>query len=129
MVALRQPLEEGEEGDSTSFRFDGGSVDSESTATARMYFDIFDINGSGFIDVDELKVAIGCFLQDESNPLYRNAEQYVESMANIQSLFDEIDSSRDGKIEFSEFQTFYKSLLVNSTMNAAQISTALKTKS
>lgn len=87
----------------------------EGDEAARLYFDIFDINETGYINLEELKVAVACLLQDESTPLLVTGLDGTTTTSSIEELFSAIDVSKDGRIDFDEFKTFYETVLVYST--------------
>jgi serine/threonine protein kinase/Ca2+-binding EF-hand superfamily protein len=97
---------------------------------ARYYFDIFDLTNSGYLDLDQLKHSVGCFIDyDLSSPLNtpeRHLEIYdsawksrsssdligVQEM-DIETLFTQIDTERKGKINFEQFLKYFKKLRRN----------------
>jgi len=101
----------------------------------RLYFHVFDVNETGFIDLEELKLVVGSLLQEgksissdkivddedeneidkerrsSSGAVYKSAP----GMCNIEELFKVIDIDKSGKINFEEFQKFYDAVLTFST--------------
>jgi serine/threonine protein kinase/Ca2+-binding EF-hand superfamily protein len=100
---------------------------------ARYYFDIFDLTNSGYIDLEQLKHSVGCFIDyDLSSPLNtpplpdRHLDVYGSSWrsrssseligvqeTDIESLFSQIDSEGKGKINFEQFLKYFKKLRKN----------------
>ena len=96
----------------------------------RLYFNIFDVNETGYIDIEELKLVVSSLLQegrpvssqllgdDKSLPRKdSNGEVYqsIPGMNNIEELFQIIDVDNTGQISFEEFQKFYDAVLTFST--------------
>lgn len=94
---------------------------------ARYYFDIFDLTNSGYIDLEQLKHSIGCFIDyDLSSPMTtpeRHLDVYGSSWRSrsssdlldvqemdIESFFAQIDSEKQGKIDFEQFLKYFKTL-------------------
>lgn len=71
----------------------------------RLYFNVFDINETGTIDIEELKIAVN-FL------LYMGSDE-PHSLPNIQELFSAIDVTQNGLIDFQEFKQFYRHLITS----------------
>lgn len=82
----------------------GGDLDCD--AEARLHFDIFDIKETGYIDIEELRLAVK-FL------LFMGADE-PQDMPNVEDMFHSIDLANNGRIDFDEFKTFYKHLLSHS---------------
>lgn len=105
----------------------------------RLYFHVFDINETGYIDMEELKLVVGSLLQEgksvvsdavvddeledsgsaggcraSTGGVYRT----VPGMSNIEELFKVIDIDKTGKINFEEFQKFYDAVLTFSTQRS-----------
>jgi serine/threonine protein kinase/Ca2+-binding EF-hand superfamily protein len=104
--------------------------DNFSESIARYYFDIFDLTNSGYIDLDQLKHSVGCFIDydlSSSSLTDRHLEVYgsswkskssneligVGSDLDIETLFTQIDSEGKGKIDFEQFLKYFKSLRSN----------------
>ena len=81
---------------------DGGGEDS-SEADARLYFDMFDINETGVIDMSELRLAVK-FL------LFMGSDE-PQDLPNVEEMFNTMDLAKNGTIDFEEFKIFYKQLL------------------
>ena len=107
----------------------------------RLYFNVFDINETGYIDKEELKLVVGSLLQegnslstdallsdenrdrsDTSDSNRRNSDTSVHKTmlgkCNIEELFDVIDIDKSGRICFEEFQKFYDAVLTFSTQRS-----------
>lgn len=106
----------------------------------RLYFHVFDINDTGYIDMEELKLVVGSLLQegksvssenvveDDSGRIgsvsseRRNSDapvyKTVPGMCNIEELFKVIDIDNTGKINFEEFQKFYDAVLTFSSQRS-----------
>jgi Ca2+-binding EF-hand superfamily protein len=66
-----------------------------------LYFHLFDIDDTGFIDLDELKVMVQILFKDQKIPGVQNSEE----------LFTVVDLDQNGKICYEEFKKFYASVL------------------
>mmetsp|Transcript_22186 Transcript_22186/g.32284 ORF Transcript_22186/g.32284 Transcript_22186/m.32284 type:complete len:633 (+) Transcript_22186:58-1956(+) len=88
--------------------------ESDTDAAVRFYFNMFDIDGTGSINIHELALVLSCIVADESNPLYMDASQLEPTSEDIQHLFDVIDTNKTGTIDFEEFKAFYETVLINS---------------
>jgi serine/threonine protein kinase len=82
-------------------------------AEARLYFDMFDITETGFIDMDELRLAVK-FL------LFMGADE-PQDMPNVEEMFNTIDLAKNGRIDFDEFKIFYKQLLSSQNSLAVRL--------
>lgn len=107
----------------------------------RLYFNVFDINETGYIDLEELKLVVGSLLQEgksistdsitdndgeesgrmrrkssggDAGPVYKT----VPGMCNIEELFKVIDVDNSGHINYEEFQKFYDAVLTFSTQRS-----------
>lgn len=85
----------------TSFRTDKAAADS-----ASLYFEVFDVDGSGSISKDELLTVMHMMLDggDEmlQDPTFR-------------SLFDDVDVNADGTISIEEFSCFFETMTNHSS--------------
>ena len=63
---------------------------------ARYYFDLYDVDGSGSIDVEELQ------------PLLSSLCVPIPSKSNMTQLLAEMDESGDGSIDYEEFIQWYE---------------------
>lgn len=100
-----------------------GEVD-ENNNPARLFFNLFDINDRGYIGIEELRLVVGCLMQDDTLPLGCLSSEWSQtdevgpnngfSNRNIEDLFNSIDVNGDGRIDFEEFQSFYEAVLANS---------------
>lgn len=71
----------------------------------RLLFNVFDIKETGYIDLEELKIAVN-FL------LYMGSDQ-PQALPNIHELFSIIDVSQNGRIDYPEFKQFYRHLIAS----------------
>uniref|UniRef100_A0A6U4ML33 EF-hand domain-containing protein n=1 Tax=Hemiselmis andersenii TaxID=464988 RepID=A0A6U4ML33_HEMAN len=71
----------------------------EQIMLVREVFDAFDTDGGGTIDVDELRAAMKALGQNRTK-------------AEVKALMEEIDSSGEGVIDFSEFMDFMKPMIL-----------------
>jgi serine/threonine protein kinase len=79
----------------------------------RLFFNVFDIKETGYIELDELKIAVN-FL------LYMGSDQ-PQTLPNIHELFSIIDVAQTGRIDYSEFKQFYRHIIAsNLSMNNNQ---------
>jgi Ca2+-binding EF-hand superfamily protein len=78
---------------------------SENEEEIRLFFNVFDIKETGYIDLEELKIAVN-FL------LYMGSDQ-PQTLPNIHELFSIIDVAQNGRIEYPEFKQFYKHLIAS----------------
>ena len=69
----------------------------------RLLFNVFDIKETGYIDLEELKIAVN-FL------LYMGSDQ-PQTLPNVHELFSLIDVSQNGRIDYCEFKQFYRHLI------------------
>jgi Ca2+-binding EF-hand superfamily protein len=84
--------------------------------SARLYFNMFDINETGHINLEDLKLVLGCLVRDELHGLDdEDLENHPASAKNIEELFDTMDLAKNGVIAFDEFRIFYKTVLLSST--------------
>lgn len=77
--------------------------------TARLYFEVFDIDGSGTICKDELTHVMTQLLGGD----------VAACDPAIHTLYDTIDVNKDGDVSFEEFKHFYEMALQASTMSIA----------
>eukprot|EP00602_Paraphysomonas_sp_CaronLab_P010587 CAMPEP_0185036004 /NCGR_PEP_ID=MMETSP1103-20130426/28324_1 /TAXON_ID=36769 /ORGANISM="Paraphysomonas bandaiensis, Strain Caron Lab Isolate" /LENGTH=542 /DNA_ID=CAMNT_0027573351 /DNA_START=166 /DNA_END=1792 /DNA_ORIENTATION=- len=96
---------------------EGGMDIDEREEAARLYFSVFDIDDSGTIDLHELRLVMGCLLQDDtlSPQLLEGTSPALaqHNAINIEELFDLIDVSHNGEIDFEEFKSFYDAVTVH----------------
>jgi Zn-dependent alcohol dehydrogenase len=66
-----------------------------------------DINESGFIDLEELKVAVAFLLEEESFPMGMMGGDATSTSAtsSVEDLFAAIDVAKDGRIDFDSLIT------------------------
>ena len=84
-----------------------------SDADARLYFEMFDIKETGYIDMDELRIAVK-FL------LFMGTDE-PQDLPDVEEMFNTIDLAKNGRIDFDEFKIFYKQLLQNKSCLAIQV--------
>jgi serine/threonine protein kinase/Ca2+-binding EF-hand superfamily protein len=85
------------------------------TDAARLYFNIFDIQDTGFIDKDELRICLELLLMDDSS----RGEGGAGSLPKVDEVFDTMDFTNTGSIDFNEFKTFYEAVLTATTMTSS----------
>jgi serine/threonine protein kinase len=98
---------------------------------AFLYFKMFDVYERGYLSLEDLKVGIECILYDDTEgggggggdeatgETHGHAGDGRDLGINIEALFDAIDLSHTGRIEFKEFIVFYRNLLTQ-TMAAGK---------
>jgi len=75
-----------------------------------------DINENGYIDLEELRLAVEYLMHDynvNGELLSSDGPCGTTIGPNIEELFNAIDITQNGKIEFHEFKIFYESLLTH----------------
>lgn len=88
----------------------------EAESVSRFYFNMFDVNNTGYIDPEELKLAVSCLFADEQQKADDlNSPHMQISVPDIEAMFEAIDTSKTGRIDYGEFKAFYEAVLVNST--------------
>lgn len=85
--------------------------EAEDADAARLYFNIFDIRDTGYIDKEELRVCLELLLLDDSS----RAQVGGSVLPSVDEIFKTIDFTRTGKIDFNEFKTFYEVVLTATT--------------
>lgn len=84
---------------------------------AKLYFDMFDVKQTGYIDIDEVKLVIEFMLPKEDNSNKEALNAHVEEM------FKFMDQKQNGCVDLQEFKEFYKAVMVATTqlnVNPAQ---------
>lgn len=73
---------------------------------------------SGYIDLEELKLIVGCLLADEiqSATSSEDAVGAPITVRNIEELFNTIDQNGNDKINYEEFNTFFETILRSPTI-------------
>jgi serine/threonine protein kinase len=95
--------------------------DNDSDSIVRFYFNMFDVGHTGYIDPEELKLAVSCLFADEQQKLAATGQlnssspHFQVSVPDIQALFEAIDTGKTGTIDYEEFKAFYNAVLINST--------------
>jgi Ca2+-binding EF-hand superfamily protein len=90
-----------------AFRDSGeDEIDNEEDAAIRFYFNMFDIDGTGKISLDELKLVVNSITRVEG-PI---------SPHDIQALFEVMDTKKTGDIDFDEFKQFYKMIMISTNV-------------
>jgi Ca2+-binding EF-hand superfamily protein len=101
--------------------------------TIRLYFNVFDLDQSGFISREELDVAVLCAAfpsasaaaaphvspaqsgngsdKSRSHMSMRRRESFQDIVGNASELFQVINVSGTGHISYEEFEQFYKSIM------------------
>lgn len=113
--------------------------------SARFYFRLFDIDESGTIDINDLKIVISCLVLNDlpilsslsappSPPTSSNSVNYVPNKScvnelpddltarSVNDLFSLINISSDGRIDFDEFRIFYDAILAYSNTRQTVVS-------
>jgi Ca2+-binding EF-hand superfamily protein len=102
---------------------------------AKMFFRMFDINNTGYVNHDEFMLALRNLTDlrppllgpavGEGVPSGRNRErtQSDDYLTHLEELFNEIDDDKDGLIAYSEFKKFYITIvqLSSSTMHTVDV--------
>jgi len=84
----------------------------EEEEAARLYFNIFDVDGNGFVDKNEMRTVISCLFTDAAHAASSSVkEEHAISVSNIDDLYHVIDINGDGEISFEEFKQFYEAVL------------------
>ena len=87
----------------------------------KLYFNLFDINQSGKIDQDELKICLENLLPEGQ---FTNSNQLIAAQSeinpitlvnNILEIFQVVDTSKDGYIDYEEFKKFYRTIMRQSS--------------
>lgn len=76
---------------------------------AKLYFDMFDVKQTGYIDMDELKLVMDFMVPDEDANNKEALNEHVEEM------FQFMDRANNGRVDFNEFKEFYNAVMVAST--------------
>lgn len=111
MLAFRDVKEKGAVSHDSEDGVQNADFQQSFEASIKLYFQIFDLEQTGFVDFHDLKVAVGCFFLDLSSPIRSSSDLYVQGMSRVESLMRGIEVSEDGKISFEEFNKFYNLLL------------------
>ncbi len=80
----------------------------------RFYFNMFDFDNTGTIDLDELKLVIRCICTDHSNTNTK-VEYDAPTESDIVAMFEAMNTKKTGTIDYEEFKTFYNTLLITSS--------------
>jgi Ca2+-binding EF-hand superfamily protein len=109
---------------------DDEAWDGHQDCSARLFFRLFDLSSSGYIDAHELRLVAKCFLKTdhvlrdnreekekggEMKQQQQQQQHHAEDTAWEEALFAAMDTSQSGRIEFSEFEAFYLELLKHTT--------------
>ena len=83
----------------------------------KLYFDMFDVKQTGYIDIDELKLVMDFMVpvEDVSNKEVLNA--------HVEEIFEFMDRANNGRVDFDEFTEFYNAVMVATTMMKINSST------
>jgi Ca2+-binding EF-hand superfamily protein len=82
--------------------------------SAWLFFSLFDLNSTGYIDIHELRLVVDCFInadQFTTNWNKHACSSYSHSEESTDwatSLLTAIDTSKSGTIDFHEFKMFYE---------------------
>lgn len=91
------------------------SEDDMITEQARLYFDMFDIRETGYIELDELKQIVGCLMIDDISQSTDSPQSFGGMTNSIEELFRAMDVKKTGIIDFDEFRLFYHTVLYQAT--------------
>lgn len=72
---------------------------------ARLFFDMFDIDGNGKISRTELHIVTECLLEDGMT------ESVAVLAKDIENLYETIHNKDEASIEFAEFKVFYEKII------------------
>lgn len=91
------------------------SESSNEDDAALLYFNMFDLDGSGYIDMEEMHVMAEVLQDNDLNDVDVTTRR-VASLSisqQVEELFNEMDSiNHDKQIDFNEFRQFYHKILV-----------------
>mmetsp|Transcript_1844 Transcript_1844/g.2926 ORF Transcript_1844/g.2926 Transcript_1844/m.2926 type:complete len:567 (+) Transcript_1844:64-1764(+) len=85
----------------------------EEMEAVRLYFTVFDMDEDGFISEGELDLVVNCMLHDGTGPLLVMSDA-DGSAISVKDMFSAIDTNKDGRIDFSEFKSFYNAIILAS---------------
>jgi len=72
-------------------------------------FQIFDEDGSGDLDHDEMVKMYQTLYKAKTLPKWRKSfDEHPEFLQSIEEVFERYDTNKDGKLQFSEFAKFYR---------------------
>lgn len=88
---------------------------------AWLFFRVFDLTATGYIEIHELRVVVDCFLKtDQVAHLWSNHTTTDNTGTGgagksdwAAALFATIDTSGTGKVDFAEFKRFYNAILAH----------------
>lgn len=93
-----------------AFRDSGeDEIENEEDATIKFYFNMFDVDGTGKISLDELKLVVGSITRVEDG-------QGQISPSDIEALFEAMDTKKTGDIDFEEFKQFYQMIMITTNV-------------
>ena len=92
---------------------DEDKVVNEEDAAIRFYFNMFDIDGTGKISLDELHTVVRSITAGVSE---EKSNRPVNSI-DVEAMFHAIDTKKTGYIDFDEFKEFYLAVMVSTTSN------------
>ena len=78
-------------------------VNGNQTDKMKFLFNVFDLNGDGLIDLEEMKMLLKCCMEDTP---YVDTDQTMEELASY--LFTNSDKDNSGDINFEELQNALK---------------------
>lgn len=114
------------------------TVENSLEEAAKMFFRMFDINNTGYVNHDEFMLALRHLtdlrppmLEPQTGgahamaPVGRNRDRTYSDdyLSHLEELFNEIDDDKDGLIAFSEFKKFYITIvqMSSSTMHTVDV--------
>lgn len=87
------------------------NTEEEEDKLIRFYFNMFDFDNTGKIELDEMMIVVRCIFADKSNGIDVNDQPTandIESMFEL--LLNRSDIKSNETINFDEFKLFYKNL-------------------
>lgn len=78
----------------------------------RFYFNMFDFDNTGTIELEELKLVMRCICTDQSNT---NPEYAIPTESDMEAIFEAMAIKNNKSIDYDEFKLFYNTLLMSSS--------------
>jgi serine/threonine protein kinase len=103
----------------TNTIYENDELNESNHSLAQLYFSIFDITGRGFIEIDQMRIAIDYILysdDEELGPRKGGAADRVsprksrDEVFDVEMLFAAIDTDGNGRINFEQFSRFFNHL-------------------
>jgi Ca2+-binding EF-hand superfamily protein len=86
----------------------------EEDAAVRFYFNMFDIDGSGKISLEELHTVVKSITTGVSE---EKSHRPINSL-DVETMFYAMDTKKTGYIDLDEFKDFYKAVMVSTSTNS-----------